>query len=64
MAKNIRPITEKQFADIQSAEGHIALARELLRYAGCPKATAAVRACLKSVGGAKRHAERRLMRSE
>lgn len=63
MTKRIRPATPTTVDNVDAAIVLIRLARDHLEVADCPKSMQKLRALLRSVEGAKRHAEHRARRT-
>lgn len=54
---SLPPVTASRLTIVRAALDYLCIARDLLREAGAPKATAAVRHAISSAKGAERHAE-------
>jgi len=59
MSRSLEHATSSDVRRVQAALDHLRKARNLLREAGCPRATERVRAALSSTAGALTHMERR-----
>lgn len=64
MARKLRPATYVTLTQIDLAEKHARYVVDFLDGAECTVAAKKARSLLKSIGGARRHAERRLMATE
>lgn len=60
----LRPATREQLAAARSAYEHLQCALRDCRTADCPQLAPRIQAALRSADGARRHIERRVMRSE
>ena len=56
----LRPATVTMLSDIDEARDHLNNALALVCRAECPKVAAKIKLALKSIDGARRHAQRRL----
>jgi hypothetical protein len=59
--RGLRPADGYTIQQIDLADRHLKKALSLLNKAGCPASVKKVQSAVKSVGGARRHAERRLI---